>query len=89
MGVLEFLVDIPELRTSTIMLILYLVWNAISMDLHTIRTSELQPPRYSVFARDVTNHMMHDAGHCTVLLALSGSSWFCATATFQVECGCY
>ena len=27
---------------------LWLVWNTISMDLHTTRTPEMRPPRYSV-----------------------------------------
>ena len=40
--------DTPEMRTSTIMRTLCLVRNATSIDLHTIRTPEMRPPRYSV-----------------------------------------
>jgi hypothetical protein len=42
------LTDTPEKRTSTIMRTPCLVRNAISIDLHTIRTPEKRPPRYSV-----------------------------------------
>ena len=42
------LADTLEKQTCTIMQTLCLVWNSISMDLHTIRTPEMQPPHYSV-----------------------------------------
>ena len=42
------LADTPEKQTCTIMQTLCLVQNSISMDLHTIRTPEMQPPHYSV-----------------------------------------
>ena len=40
--------DTPEMRTSTIMRTLHLVRNAISIDLHIIRTPEMRTPRYSI-----------------------------------------
>jgi hypothetical protein len=42
------LADTPEKRTSTIMRTPCPVRNAISIDLHTIRTPEMRTPRYSV-----------------------------------------
>ena len=42
------LLDTPEMRPSTIMWTLHSVWNAISIDLHIIRTPEMRTPRYSV-----------------------------------------
>ena len=42
------LTDTPEMRSSTIMRTLCSVRNAISIDLHIIRTPEMRTPRYSV-----------------------------------------
>ena len=42
------LADTPGMRTSTIMWTLYLVWNAISLDLHTNRPPEMRTSCYSM-----------------------------------------